>query len=154
MRAAAESGQLEDLLEPWLVDGIEHVGSTAVPGLAAKPIVDLMASVADLDTIADQASERLQAAGWAHVPPHLDNRPWRRFYVKPDPSGRRREAHLHVIQAGHQRWTDQLRFRDVLRNDPSLARQYEDLKRHLAGNTQNREAYTEGKAAFIATALS
>lgn len=153
VRAHAEREQLTDLLAPWLVDGIEHVGSTAIPGLAAKPIVDLAASVTDLDTTAAAATESLAAAGWSYVPPTLDGRPWRRFYVKPDPTGQRREAHLHLIQAGHPRWTDQIRFRDALRNDPTRARQYEDLKRHLAENTKDREAYTEGKAAFVASVL-
>jgi GrpB-like predicted nucleotidyltransferase (UPF0157 family) len=155
VRAATECARLTDLLARWLVDGIEHVGSTAVPGLAAKPIVDLMASVADLDTVVAEASERLAADGWAYVPAALDRRPWRRFFVKPDPSGRRREAHLHVIQAGHPRWTDQIRFRDALRDDPGLAQAYEDLKRRLAAESgHDREAYTEGKAAFVASVLT
>ncbi|MGI5504320.1 GrpB family protein [Lentzea sp. CA-135723] len=150
-RARAEAAGLTDLLAPWLVDGVEHIGSTAVPGLAAKPIVDLMASVTSLDTT---PVDLLAAHGWACVPPELDNRPWRRFFVKPDPTGTRREAHLHVIEAGHHRWTDQLRFRDALRADPDLARQYEDLKRELAdSNGHDREAYTAGKADFVARAL-
>ncbi|MET8759376.1 GrpB family protein [Lentzea sp. NPDC004782] len=154
IRAQAERDQLHELLGPWLVDGIEHVGSTAIPGLAAKPIVDLQASVTSLDTVVTGASEILRANGWAYVPPELDQRPWRRFFVKPDPSGQRREAHLHLIQAGHHRWTDQLRFRDALRDDPAKAQQYEALKRHLAQTAgHDREAYTEGKAAFVASVL-
>jgi GrpB-like predicted nucleotidyltransferase (UPF0157 family) len=132
------------------VDGIEHVGSTAVPGLAAKPIVDLMASVRDLAVDPDL----LTAHGWCYVPPELDGRPWRRFFVKPDESGQHREAHLHVIQAGHPRWTDQLRFRDALRGDGRLARRYEDLKYRLsAQHGHDREAYTEAKADFVAKVL-
>lgn len=96
-----EHEQLATLLAPWLVDGIEHVGSTAVPGLAAKPVVDLMASVADLDTVVEHA--HLTDHGWVYVPPELDQRPWRRFFVKPDAPKQRREAHLHLIQAGHPR---------------------------------------------------
>lgn len=154
-RAAAERDRLQQLLAPWLVDGIEHIGSTAVPGLAAKPIIDLMASVTDLDTVAEQAAERLTANGWTYVPPNLDNRPWRRFFVKADPSNQRREAHLHLIQAGHPRWTDQIRFRDALTNDANLAQAYEDLKRRLAKQSgHDREAYTEGKAAFIASVIA
>ncbi|SEP84671.1 GrpB domain, predicted nucleotidyltransferase, UPF0157 family [Lentzea xinjiangensis] len=152
-RAEAERDHLAKLLAPWLVDGIEHVGSTAVPGLAAKPIIDLMASVTDLDTVVEQAT--LTANGWAYVPPDLDNRPWRRFYVKPDATGQRRRAHLHLIPAGHSRWTDQLRFRDALRGNADLAKAYEELKRRLAQESgHNREAYTEGKAAFIVKALN
>ncbi|SFR29494.1 GrpB domain, predicted nucleotidyltransferase, UPF0157 family [Lentzea waywayandensis] len=153
-RAATERDCLQQLLNPWLVDGIEHIGSTAVPGLSAKPIIDLMASVTDLDTVVTNASELLAAHGWVHVPPNLDNRPWRRFYVKPDATNQRREAHLHLIQAGHQRWADQLRFRDALRSDNERAQAYEDLKRQLAKqSSHDREAYTEGKAAFVASVI-
>nr|WP_307658470.1 GrpB family protein [Nocardia ignorata] len=91
-RAEVECEELADLLAPWLVEGVEHVGSTAVPGLAAKPIVDVMASVSDLDIAVEEASERLAVARWCYVPPELDRRPWRRFFVKPDSAGRRREA--------------------------------------------------------------
>ncbi len=154
VRALVERDRLRDLLGPWLVDGVEHIGSTAVPGLAAKPIVDLMASVTDLDTVVARAGERLIADGWHYVPPRLDGRPWRRFFVKPDSSGQRREAHLHLLRAGHPRWTEQLTFRDALRRDRDLARRYEELKRRLAGERgDDREAYTEGKAEFVAAVL-
>ncbi|MFD4672342.1 GrpB family protein [Lentzea sp. NPDC058450] len=150
-RARTEAASLTEVLAPWLVDGVEHIGSTSVPGLAAKPIVDLMASVDSLDTT---PIALLAAHGWAYVPPELDNHPYRRFFVKPDPTGQRREAHLHVIQAGHPRWAAQLRFRDALRNDRHLAQQYEDLKRRLAEELgHDREAYTAGKADFVARAL-
>ena len=86
-RAAVEGARLEDLLAPWLDGGVEHVGSTAVPGLAAKPVIDLMAQAADLGAVVALAGERLAADGWCYVPPELDQRPWRRFYVKPDASG-------------------------------------------------------------------
>ena len=71
--AETEKARLTLLLTPWLVDGVEHVGSTAVPGLAAKPIIDLMASVRDPDAVVDQAGEPLWADGWWYVPPELDN---------------------------------------------------------------------------------
>lgn len=153
VRAQAERESLTSLLAPWLAGEIEHVGSTAVPGLAAKPIVDLAAPVTDLDAAA--AGAHLAADGWSYVSPALDGRPWRRFFVKPDPTGQRREAHLHLIQAGHERWTDQIRFRDALRGNAELARQYEDLKRKLSENSgHDREAYTEGKADFVARVLA
>ena len=150
-----ECVRLAEVLAPWLADGVEHVGSTAVAGLAAKPIIDLMASVRDLDEVVGQASDGLAADGWCYVPPELDQRPWRRFFVKPDQSRQRRVAHLHVIQAGHPRWAEQLAFRDALRGDEQLARQYGDLKRLLAGRyADDREAYTAAKAEFVANALA
>jgi GrpB-like predicted nucleotidyltransferase (UPF0157 family) len=139
---------------PWLVDGVEHIGSTAVPGLAAKPIVDLMASVNDPDIMVGQASERLAAEGWCHVPAELDRRSWRRFFVKPDASGQRRIAHLHVIAAGHSRWAEQLAFRNALCEDSRLAQEYERLKRRLADQYgDDREAYTDAKTEFIVQVL-
>jgi GrpB-like predicted nucleotidyltransferase (UPF0157 family) len=153
-RAGTERARLTGLLAPWLVDGVEHVGSTAVPGLAAKPIIDLMASVNDPDAVVDHAGERLAADGWCYVPPELDGRPWRRFFVKPDASGQRRIAHLHVIRSGHARWAEQIAFRDALRCDDQLARRYEDLKRRLAAqHGDDREAYTDAKAGFITEVL-
>jgi GrpB-like predicted nucleotidyltransferase (UPF0157 family) len=154
-QAETERVRLQELLAPWIVDGVvEHVGSTSVPGLDAKPIIDLMAQVRDLDAIVDEAGERLHGDGWQYVPPDLDRRPWRRFYIKPDPSGQHRYAHLHLIQAGHPRWAQQLEFRDALRRDDELAATYANLKRRLtAAHPHDREAYTEAKAEFIIEAL-
>lgn len=146
--------QLFELLGPWLVDGVEHIGSTAVPGLAAKPIVDLMASVTDPHATVADAAGRLATSGWSYVPPELDGRSWRRFFVKPDPTQCFRVAHLHVIASGHPRWAEQLVFRDALRCDDQLARRYETLKRTLAErHGHDREAYTEAKAEFIGEVL-
>jgi GrpB-like predicted nucleotidyltransferase (UPF0157 family) len=153
-RAQVERDRLAWLLAAWLVDGVEHVGSTAVPGLAAKPVIDLMASVTDPDVVVAEAGERLAADGWCYVPPELDRHLWRRFFVKPDASGQRRMAHLHVIAVGHPRWAEQIAFRDVLRRDDGLARRYADLKRWLAAqHAGDREAYTDAKAEFVADAL-
>ncbi len=153
-RAASERARLAGLLAPWLAGGVEHVGSTAVPGLAAKPVIDLMASVRDPDAVVAQAGSQLEADGWCYVPPELDGRPWRRFYVKPVACGQRRVAHLHVIASGHPRWAEQIAFRDELRRDDQLARRCEDLKRRFAArHAGDREAYTDAKAGFIADAL-
>lgn len=142
------------LLASWLVDGVEHVGSTAVSGLAAKPIIDLMASVRNPEEVVGQAGERLAAGGWCYVPPELDQHPWRRFFVKPDATGQHRLAHLHVIRAGHPRWDEQLAFRDALREDAGLALRYADLKRRLAAeHPDDREAYTAAKGGFVADVL-
>jgi GrpB-like predicted nucleotidyltransferase (UPF0157 family) len=149
--ARTERDQLDRLLAPWLVDGVEHVGSTAVPGLAAKPVIDLMASVTDPDAVVAQAGQRLAADGWCYVSPEVDSGgQWRRSFVKPDASGQRRIARLHVIQAGHPRWADQIAFRDALRRDDRLARSYEDLKQRLAAqHPGDREGYTEAKSEFV-----
>ncbi|WP_007023472.1 GrpB family protein [Saccharomonospora iraqiensis] len=152
--ARAESVRLAVVLGPWLVDGVEHIGSTAVPDLPAKPVVDLMASVGDPDVVAREAAAELAADGWCAVPPERDGRPWRRFFVKPDASGVHRVAHLHLLPAGHPRWYAQLAFRDTLRRDPGLTARYAALKRCLATrHAGDREAYTRAKSDFVAEVL-
>lgn len=153
-QAEAERARLAELLSPWLEADVEHVGSTSVPGLAAKPVIDLMALVCDPDAVVGAARDDLWADGWHYVPPELDQRWWRRFFVKPDPTGQHRYAHLHLIEVGQPRWREQLEFRDALRADAELARRYGDLKRRLAAeHPADREAYTEAKGAFVREAL-
>lgn len=152
---ADEGAKLARILAPWLVDGVEHVGSTAVPGLAAKPVIDLMASVDGLDRALAGAGDLLTAAGWCYVPPQLDGRPWRRFFVLPGASGEHRRAHLHLLRAGHPRWAEQLAFRDALRANATLVGRYAEIKRSLADqHGADREAYTEAKTEFIREVLA
>lgn len=142
---------LETKLAPWLVAPVEHIGSTAVPGLAAKPILDLQAAVANL-RVAPLIAESLTAAGWSYVAPALDRRPWRRFFVKVEDG--RRVAHLHVMAQGTARWDEQLAFRNVLRGDPGLVEAYAALKRDLAARHRaDRESYTAAKSHFVCAVL-
>ncbi|WP_091616154.1 GrpB family protein [Amycolatopsis saalfeldensis] len=154
-RGAAVRARIADLLAPWLAEGVDHIGSTSVPGLAAKPVLDVMASVRDLDEVVAAARARLEREGWCYVPPDLDvGAPWRRFFVQPDETGRHRRAHLHVLPSGHPRRTAQLTFRDALRADPSLAAEYTALKRELTRTASDREAYTQGKTEFVHRVLA
>lgn len=150
-RGGQECRRLDATLAAWLVAPVEHVGSTAVPDLPAKPILDLQAAVDDLDC-ASSVTSALAPAGWHYVPPELDARPWRRFLVKVD--GGHRVAHLHLISSRHARWRQQLVFRDALRADPELAQRYAAIKTTLAArHADDREAYTAGKAGFVAAVL-
>lgn len=142
---------LESLLAPWLVAGVEHVGSTAIPDLAAKPIIDLQAPVRDLRD-AESIEATLAAHGWHYVDPYLDQRPWRRFFVKV--AAGRRSAHLHVMTVDSVRWLEQIVFRDALRADAELTADYASLKRVLAAeHVDDREAYTAAKHDFIRSVL-
>lgn len=132
---------------PWLDGEVEHIGSTAIPGLPAKPIVDLMAPVTRLAET-PEADRRLMDGGWELVPPKLDGRPWRRFYVLPE--GDHRSAHLHLVERGHPRWREVVAFRDALLADASLAARYAAIKREAADRFgDDREAYTRAKSAFV-----
>ena len=145
-RAAAEAATLAGALAPWLDGAIEHVGSTAVPGLEAKPTVDLMAPVRDLDAARD-AIPALADLGYQHAP----HRPHFHWLCKPSPEVR--DFHLVLIERTHPDFAARLRFRDRLRADPDLAAEYARLKRELADrHPDDREAYTDAKAAFVARA--
>ncbi len=143
--------RLDAALAPWLVAGVEHVGSTAVPGLAAKPVIDLQAAVADLDRAPDVAAA-LAADGWHLVPPELDGRADRRFLVRV--VGGHRSAHLHLMTTAGGRWDAQLAFRDMPRADAGLRDGYATLEHALAAeHADDREACTAAKAEFVRAAL-
>jgi len=142
-----EVQQLLSLLSSFGVDEVEHVGSTSIPTLPAKPILDLMAAIPSYDRISE-LSDSLETHHWHYVPPELDNRAWRRFYIKVE--NNKRVAHLHLMLKGEPRWEQQLQFRDRLRKNPLLIAEYANLKRGLAEKFINdREAYSKSKAAFI-----
>jgi len=142
--------ELDGTLARWLVAPVQHVGSTAVPGLDAKPVLDLQAAVAGLESAPAVAAAL--GDGWHLVPPALDDRPWRRLLVRVVDGAR--AVHLHLLLPGDARWAEQLAFRDALRRDPALARRYADLKRALAAeHAHDREAYTRAKAGFVDAVL-
>ncbi len=127
---------------------IEHVGSTAVKGLAAKPVVDLQVSVPDVD---DESAYRpaLEAFGLvlrAREPDHRFFRP---------PAGKPRDVHVHVCAQGSDWEQEHLLFRDYLRTHPDTASAYVQLKRDLARRVgHDRLAYNKGKATFIQRVIS
>jgi GrpB-like predicted nucleotidyltransferase (UPF0157 family) len=148
-----QAGQaLDAVLGALLVHPVEHVGSTAIAGLPAKPILDLVAAVRDLD-VAEQVAVLLAPGGWHYVPPELDGRPHERFFVHVVDG--HRAAHLHLMRAGSPRWEDLLRFRDALRANPRLAADYAALKATLAdAHREDRERYSDAKRDFVAGVLS
>ena len=137
---------IEAVIGRWVV-AVEHVGSTAVPGLAAKPVIDIMVGLRTRDD-APVCVERLVAAGWEYVPRHEDVMPFRRYLRRWD--GARRVAHLHMVEDTHEFSSRELAFRDRLRADPSVAAAYEAVKRELAERYRHdRAAYENGKDPFI-----
>jgi GrpB-like predicted nucleotidyltransferase (UPF0157 family) len=143
-----ERTALADILGPWLTGPIEHIGSTAVPGLPAKPVIDIMAAVESLDASRD-ALPPLRAFGYRYAPYRPDVMHW---LCKPDFA--RRSHHLHLVPFRSALWQDRLRFRDCLRSTPAIAAEYATLKYRLAEiHKFDREAYTEAKGPFIARVL-
>jgi GrpB-like predicted nucleotidyltransferase (UPF0157 family) len=143
-----ERDKLREILGPWLAGPIEHVGSTAVPGLAAKPIIDIMAGVQDLQT-SREALPQLARLNYCYAPYRQDVMHW---LCKPDPATR--THHLHLVPFGSDLWNDRIIFRDRLRSDAGLAEEYGLLKRRLAAIHENdREAYTQAKTPFVEEVL-
>jgi GrpB-like predicted nucleotidyltransferase (UPF0157 family) len=105
---------------------IEHVGSTAVPGLAGKPTVDIAVGVETID-LSPEAVDALQATGFRYEDD--ETRRWERRFVKGDEVPR--EVIAHVVEWQGWKWSELIRFRDALRADPGLAAEYEELKRSL-----------------------
>ena len=131
-------------LAPWLAGPIEHIGSTAVPELAAKPVVDIMAAVASLDE-SRPAIDAASAIGYCYAPYRPEDEHW---FCKP--SFALRTFHLHLVPLSSEQWSSTLAFRDYLRAHRDVALEYERLKRELAARYRHdREAYTEAKRPFI-----
>jgi GrpB-like predicted nucleotidyltransferase (UPF0157 family) len=127
----------------------EHVGSTAVPGLAAKPIIDLDVVVPD-DAAVGPAIGALEAAGWRRQG-NLGVK-GREALLPPDGVT---YHHLYVVVADSQPHRDHIDLRDFLRAHPGQAARYSDLKRHLAALLKtDRSAYSDGKAEMIAELLN
>jgi GrpB-like predicted nucleotidyltransferase (UPF0157 family) len=145
----AERDVLQTALAEWLVGDIEHIGSTAVIGLAAKAVIDIMAPVASLEGSRD-AIAAAEAVGYCFYPYKPEDMHW---FCKPSPE--LRTHHLHLVPLGSRRWNEQIAFRDALRQSPALAQEYAALKRRLAQDfAHDREAYTDAKAPFIKRVLN
>ena len=156
-RFREEAGHLRACLPADLIGRIEHFGSTAVPGLAAKPIVDMLVEVTDLAAARERIAPVLQSQGYDYFwrPTHGDDGPpWYAWFIKRDASGTRTH-HIHMVEPGFSEHWDRLGFRDCLIEHPDLAREYESLKRALALRAaDDRVAYTRDKSAFIARITS
>jgi GrpB-like predicted nucleotidyltransferase (UPF0157 family) len=140
---------------------IEHIGSTSVPGLAAKPIIDMMPGLRSLDE-APPIIARLVALGYQYVPeferdtPSGPGMPHRRYFRGNDGDGRR-AYHVHMVEHGGDFWTAHLLFRDYLRRHPAAAEAYAQLKRELAAGfnatitstSDINVGYTDRKTEFV-----
>jgi GrpB-like predicted nucleotidyltransferase (UPF0157 family) len=146
-----EKRHLLSCLPRELIGKIEHFGSTAVPGLAAKPIVDMLVEVTLLDAAKEQIAPVLEAQGYDYFwrpTAGDDTPPFYAWFIKRDAQGRRTH-HIHMVEATFEHW-DRLLFRDYLIDHPEVAREYEALKMTLAAAHPNdRVGYTDAKTGFI-----
>ena len=131
---------------------VEHIGSTAVPGLVAKPVIDMLLGAESLSVI-ESGISLIEKHGYSYISKYERELPMRRYFVKSGNDSLR--VHLHGVVQGSAIWKEHIAFRDALRTDPALASQYADLKLRLANEFANdKSAYTDAKAPFIQAVLS
>lgn len=129
---------------------VEHIGSTSIPGLIAKPLIDMQASLRAMRD-ADAAIRRLLRLGYTYMPERVYEE---RIFLPKGPEAERTH-HLSLIEAGTTEWGLRPRFRDALRADTALRDQYQALKRRLlAEHAGDRAAYTDAKTAFVTRVLA
>ncbi len=143
--AAAE---LRVVLEPWIVD-IEHIGSTAVPGLAAKPVIDIQVGVESLRAT-PQIVAAIEGLGYEYVADFERELPNRRYFRRSSGTGVSTH-HIHLVErSDHGWWDGHILFRDWLRAHVADRDRYAELKRSLAVDYRDdRAGYTDAKSAFI-----
>ncbi len=150
--ATSEIDAICDLLQDN-INSIEHIGSTAIPNIKAKPVIDIMAGVATLED-ARTCISILENFGYSYwtdnpFPEHF-------FFVKglPSEGGSVRTHHLHIVLRSSDFWEMQVKFRDYLNKNPNYASEYENLKLELAKKFENdRDGYTNGKTEFVHSIL-
>jgi len=126
---------------------IEHVGSTSVEGLAAKPVIDIMIGLHDF-TLADKLVPAITALGYQYIQKYEKVMPYRRYFKKI--AHGTDTHHIHMVAAGGEFWQRHLLFRDYLRANPVVAASYAVLKRELAGiEWDDVNDYADAKTAFI-----
>ena len=127
---------------------VDHNGSTSVPGLAAKPVIDVMVGVTTLEA-SRPAIAVMTDAGYAYFPYRAEVMHW---FCKPSPAFR--THHVHLVPYGSRLWRERLAFRDHLRRDSAAAAAYAQLKYRLAKQYEfDREAYTDAKEPFVRAIL-
>ena len=143
-----ERKRLEASIGDFIYGSIEHVGSTAVTDLKAKPIIDIMVGVETLEA-SKPAISILATLGYCHSPYKADVMHW---FCKPSPQYR--THHLHLIPYQSDLWKDRIKFRDILRRDKNIAKKYEVLKLNLAEKYKaDRDRYTKEKWPFVKNVL-
>lgn len=150
-RFEEEKRRLRECLPGKLIGRIEHFGSTAVPGLAAKPIIDMLVEVASLEAVHRTIAPILQDLGYEYFwRPRFtgSERVGYTWFIKRDARGRRTH-HIHMLEKGAE-YRERLLFRDYLIDHPDAARRYESLKREaVEKHAHDRRAYAKAKRQFI-----
>lgn len=134
---------------PKIIKRVEHFGSTAVPGLSAKPIVDMLVEATSFEEVKKTIVPILRSFGYDYFwRPEIDRPPMYAWFIKRDASGKRTH-HIHIVEADSKLW-DRLYFRNYLRKFSKEAKKYEELKTSISKKYPNdRETYTKAKTEFV-----
>ena len=144
---AEEASRIQAVIGEHLA-AVEHVGSTSICGISAKPIIDMAAAVGGGDA-GEKCVKPLESIGYEYRGEHGIK--GRFYFIKGNP----RTHHLHMVKFESEFWKSHIMFRDRLRRNPELAGEYDGLKRDLAEKfAHDRDAYLEGKAEFIKKVLT
>ncbi|MDQ5921412.1 MAG: hypothetical protein QG673_1470 [Pseudomonadota bacterium] len=137
---------LLDATKEWEII-VEHIGSTAIPEIKAKPVIDIMIGVKDL-TIADQyITKIIQSLGYDYISEYENNMPERRYFQKNNHNARTHQ--IHLVEYDSEFWLRHLLFRDYLRLHPNIAKEYESLKLDIAPKFTDSNQYAMAKNEFI-----
>lgn len=146
-----EKKHLTECIPPGVIGRIEHFGSTAVPGMAAKPVIDMLVEAVSLEKVRKIVPPILESQGYDYFwrPTWGDDvPPYYAWFIKRD-AEKNRTHHIHMVESNFEHW-DRLLFRDYLIEHPEEAAAYKKLKLELAGRySQDRVRYTEAKTEFI-----
>jgi len=138
-----ESKKIKNVLSDIIVD-IHHIGSTAIPGIKAKPVIDILVEVKDIEAV-DRYNNKMEELGYEVMGEY--GIPKRRFFRK---GGNNRTHHIHIFQVGNEEIERHINFKEYLIAHPDKAREYSKLKEKLTNKyTYDVENYTNGKSDFI-----
>jgi len=138
-----ESGKIKKIFNDIII-GIYHIGSTAISGIKAKPVIDILVEAKDIEGV-DQYNHKMEELGYEVMGEY--GIPKRRFFRK---GGNKRTHHIHVFQVGNEEIKRHINFKEYLTVHPDKAREYSRLKEKLATKyTYDVEDYTNGKSDFI-----
>ncbi len=146
-----EKARIQDAIGEYLID-IQHVGSTSIPGLSAKPIIDIMPIIRDIALI-PYCVQPLESLDYAYFGENGIS--GRHYFRKPaDITSQPHTYHLHIVDKGHDQWAMMLLFREYMLLHPESVQQYDVLKRKLATKyDSDRVGYTNAKEPFVRSIL-
>ena len=145
---AQEARNLLNLFGSELISRIEHIGSTAIVGMPAKPIIDMLIAIPSFDRAKQEILPKLIDKGYSYLW-RSDRPPGHMMFIKGLQSQNPRTHHLHFAPQGHKLW-ERIYFRDYLRTHPDEAKRYARLKQELAAKfSTDRKAYTNGKSNYV-----